>query len=208
MRTLQISLTGLAIACVVMSAAFISRKNLNDAVTSSSASHARDNIHPSWHETRWPFLMDQWGLGRAFNCTARDCGTEINVYVRAKIGFCNCTTGVADDEEIDRIGDVELISARYAGDAPGNDVAVADMKGRSRRYRITGTNAGQVLGGQVLGGQVLGGQVLVVAFSRKCDVMVATAVAGSGHTAPPEALVLQFLNGDVITGWATRDLGA
>ena len=191
MRTLQISLTGLAITCVVIFAAFIIGKNPGDAVTSSSASHAEDSIHPTWHETRWPFLMDQWGLGRAFHCAARDCGIDVDVYVRAKIGFCNCTTGVADDEEIDRIGDVELISAQYTGDAPGNNVAVADMKGRSRLYRITGK-----------------GQALVVAFSRKCDVMVATAVAGSGRKAPPEALVLQFLNGDVITGWAIRDLGA
>ena len=191
MRTLQISLTGMAIACVVIFAAFISGKNPGDAVSSSSASRAEDSIRPSWHETRWPFLMDQWGLGRAFHCAARDCGLDVDVYVRAKIGFCNCTTGVADDEEIDRIGDVELISAQYAGDAPGNSVAVADMKGRSRLYRVTGK-----------------GQALVVAFSRKCDVMVATAVAGSGRKAPPEALVLQFLNGDIITGWAIRDLGA
>jgi hypothetical protein len=112
MRTLQISLTGVAIAGVVISAAFISGKNLSDAVTSSSTSQAGNIIHPSWQEARWPFLMDQWGLGRAFHCAARDCGTEIDIYVRAKIGFCNCTTGVADDEEIDRIGDVELVSAQ------------------------------------------------------------------------------------------------
>ena len=192
MRTLQISLTAMAIVSVMISTAFIIGKDLGDAVTSSSASHAGDNVHPSWHETRWPFLMDQWGLGRAFHCAARDCGAEIHVYVRAKIGFCNCTSGVADDEEIDRIGDIELISAQYAGDAPGNMVTIADMKGRSRVYRITGGNKGKVL---------------AVAFSRKCDVMVATAVTGSGKE-PPEDLVLQFLNGEVITGWATRDLGA
>lgn len=192
MRTLQISLTAAAIAGVVIFAIFIGGKNSGDAVTSSSASHAGASIRPSWHEARWPFLMDQWGLGRAFRCTARDCGSEINVYVRAKIGFCNCTTGVADDEEIDRISDVELISAQYAGDTPGNTVSVADMKGRSRVYHMTGTKSGTVLS---------------VAFSRKCDVMVATAVTGSG-TPPPEELVLQFLNGDIITGWATRDLGA
>jgi hypothetical protein len=71
-------------------------------------------------------------------------------------------------------------------------VTIADMKGRARLYRVTSGNKGRVL---------------AVAFSRKCDVMVATAVTGSGK-APPEDLVLQFLNGDVITGWATRDLGA
>jgi hypothetical protein len=192
MRTLQISLTAAAIVGVVISAAFIIGKDLRDTVTSSSSSHADTGIRPFWHETRWPFLMDQWGLGRAFHCAARDCGTELNVYVRAKIGFCNCTTGVADDEEIDRIGDVELISAQYTSDASGNTVTIADMKGRARFYRITGGN---------------NGKVLAVAFSRKCDVMVATAVTASGKE-PPEDVVLQFLNGDAITGWATRDLGA
>ena len=192
MRTLQICLTALVITGVAISSAFIIGKDLRDAVTSSSASHAGDSIHPSWRETRWPFLMDQWGLGRAFHCAARDCGTELNVYVRAKIGFCNCTAGVADDEEIDRIGDVELISAQYTGDAPGSMVAIADMKGRARIYRVTGTNKAKVM---------------AVAFSRKCDVMVATAVTGSGKE-PPQDLVLQFLNGEIITGWAARDLGA
>ena len=38
-----------------------------------------------------------------------DCGTAVTLYVRAKIGFCNCTTGVADDPELERIGDFELL---------------------------------------------------------------------------------------------------
>ena len=50
--------------------------------------------HPVWQEVAWPFPMDQWGKGKAFRCKATDCGTEVNVYVRAKIGFCNCTSGV------------------------------------------------------------------------------------------------------------------
>jgi hypothetical protein len=50
---------------------------------------------PAWAEFVWPFLLDQWGVGRAFVCKAVDCGTEVKVYVRPKIGFCNCTTGVS-----------------------------------------------------------------------------------------------------------------
>ncbi len=191
MRSLQISLTAAAMICALIVTVFIGGKDLGNAVTSSSTADA-NTINPSWHEARWPFLMDQWGLGRAFRCEAKHCGTEINVYVRAKIGFCNCTTGVADDEEIDRIGDVELIGADYASEATGAPIMVADMKGRARLYRIASGNKGRVL---------------AVAFSRKCDVMVATAVTGTGMT-PPEGLVLQFLNGDTISGWAARDLGA
>src|SRR6266705_2510990 len=64
---------------------------------------------PAWNEVEWPFLMDQWGKGKAFQCKVADCGVEVNLYLRAKIGFCNCTTGVADDEELDRVGDVGLL---------------------------------------------------------------------------------------------------
>ena len=53
--------------------------------------------------------MDQWGKGKAFQCKAADCGTEVNLYLRAKIGFCNCTTGVADDEELERLSDFDLM---------------------------------------------------------------------------------------------------
>ena len=58
---------------------------------------------PVWLEVPWSFPIDQWGKGKAFTCKAADCGTAVTVYVRAKIGFCNCSTGVADDEELDRI---------------------------------------------------------------------------------------------------------
>jgi hypothetical protein len=51
---------------------------------------------PVWTEAKWPFPIDQWGTGRAFNCKAADCGTEVKLYLRAKLGSCNCTTGVAD----------------------------------------------------------------------------------------------------------------
>ncbi len=193
MKTLQLFLMGVALAGVVTGTIFIGGNYFDAAAHRETTPRAGQPLQSAWQEVRWPFLMDQWGLGRAFHCAARDCGTEINVYVRAKIGFCNCTTGVSDDQEMDRIGDVELINAQFAGDAAGNAVTVGDMGGRSRLYRLTGGS---------------GGKVLTVAFSRKCDVMVATAITGGSRAAPPEPLVLQFLNGDLITGWAIRDLGA
>ena len=55
---------------------------------------AAGTIRPAWNEVQWPFAMDQWGKGKAFRCKAADCGAEVAVYVRAKIGFCNCATGV------------------------------------------------------------------------------------------------------------------
>jgi len=47
-------------------------------------------LEPIWAEAKWPFALDQWGFGRAFVCAPADCGTRIEIYVRSKIGFCNC----------------------------------------------------------------------------------------------------------------------
>jgi hypothetical protein len=51
-----------------------------------------------WTEGKWPFPIDRWGEGWAFECKGVVCGTNVNLYLRPKIGFCNCQTGVADDE--------------------------------------------------------------------------------------------------------------
>src|SRR5437870_4202216 len=59
----------------------------------------------SWTEEAWPFPIDQWGTGQAFRCNAGACDAELHLYLRAKIGFCRCATGVSDDDEIDRVGD-------------------------------------------------------------------------------------------------------
>ena len=58
---------------------------------------------PKFTEVKWPFAMDEWGLGHAWRCGPENCGVEVNVFVRAKIGFCNCATGVSDDAELDRV---------------------------------------------------------------------------------------------------------
>ena len=95
-------------------------------------------VRPAWTEVQWPFPMDQWGKGKAFRCKASDCGTEVTVYVRAKIGFCNCATGVSDDEELDRISDYDLLGNKLAALGPGRPIAVAWMKGRSRAFMVGG----------------------------------------------------------------------
>ena len=136
--------------------------------------------------------MDQWGKGRAFTCSARDCGTEIQVFLRAKIGFCNCATGVADDNEIDRVADVDLFSLRYAPLAAGRDITVGWMKGRARQYRVAA--APQL-------------PVLAVAFADRCDVLVATAVAGDDISSASEAAVMAFLNAPKTLQWAKAELG-
>ncbi|MGY3076257.1 hypothetical protein ACVWZZ_002628 [Bradyrhizobium sp. LM6.10] len=70
---------------------------------------AANSATPVWQEVTWPFSIDQWGKGKSFRCKAADCGVEVTLYLRAKIGFCNCTTGVADDDDLDRMGDTVLL---------------------------------------------------------------------------------------------------
>ena len=34
------------------------------------------------------------------------------LYLRVKVGFCNSTTGMADGEELERVGDVDLVGSQ------------------------------------------------------------------------------------------------
>src|SRR6476660_8062318 len=91
---------------------------------------------PVWTDAAWPFPMDQWGQGWAYQCKAADCGIDVKLYLRPKIGFCNCQTGVADDEELDRVSDVDLVGNEGSALGPGRPITVHWMKGRSRGYRV------------------------------------------------------------------------
>src|SRR6516225_2005590 len=101
------------------------------------------DITPVWTELRWPFLLDQWGVGRAFVCKPQDCGVEVNVYLRPKIGFCKCATGVDDDNELQRVSDIGLVANNAVVLGPGRLIEVGWMKGRSQRYAVVGSTQGQ-----------------------------------------------------------------
>jgi hypothetical protein len=148
-----------------------------------------------WTEVSWPFSMDQWGTGRAFRCAAVDCGSEVTIYIRPKIGFCNCTTGVADDEEMDRVGDVGLLSETYGSAGPGRAMPVGGLTGWTRDY-VLGRSRDPA------------GTVLAVAFSDQCNVMVATVVDAVGITPPVRSRVQEFLGGTTILPWARATLGS
>jgi hypothetical protein len=146
---------------------------------------------PVWTESRWPFPIDQWGEGWAYQCKAADCGTDVDLYLRPKLGFCNCQTGVADDEELDRVGDVDIVGSQASALGPGRPIAVHGMKGRSRGYAV---------------GAPAAKSVLSLAFNNRCVVVVATVVAGDEPAAQEQA-VLDFLNGDLMLHWAEAVLG-
>ena len=146
---------------------------------------------PVWTEGKWPFPIDQWGEGWAFQCKGVDCGTNVSLYLRPKIGFCNCQTGVADDEELDRVSDLDLVGSERSALGPGRPITVHWMKGRSRGYKVGAPSAKSVLS---------------LAFNNRCDVVVATVIAGDAPVAQ-EQVVLEFLNGDVVLHWAEQMLG-
>ena len=153
-----------------------------------------DHAHSTWVETRWPFLMDQWGEGKAFQCKAVDCGAELNLYIRAKIGFCSSATGVADDNELERLSDFDFMKGHVTALGGGHEVDIAGMNGRLRAYAI----ASPIL---------LQTYAVSVAFNNNSDALVATVVFNGGHPAAMEPVIIQFLNGKTIQDWVNRTLG-
>jgi hypothetical protein len=178
------------VAGIGISAVFLPAKPSGDAHRTSAP------VRPVWAQVLWPFPVDQWGDGWAYQCKAADCGTEINLYLRPKIGFCNCQTGVADDEELDRVSDLDLVGSERAALAAGRPIMVHWMKGRSRGYKVGGP---------------AGTSVLSLALNNRCDVIVATVVAGDAPVAQERAVqeqaVLDFLNGEMVRHWAETVLG-
>ncbi len=145
-------------------------------------------------EIKWPFPRDQWGDGRAFRCSAADCGVEVSLYLRPKIGFCNCDTGVADEAELDRVGDIELFSQKFFGLTRGADIKVGWMMGLSRIYQVDIPYDKPR-------------PILAMAFNQNCDVMVATVVAPLDRLPSAERHVLVFLNGEPMLQWARAQFG-
>ena len=150
--------------------------------------------HPKFAEVRWPFPTDEWGEGKAFRCEKADCGVEVNVYIRAKIGFCNCLTGVSDDNELDRLSDFNLMDGKPSVLGPGHEINIAWMKGRSRAYTITEPYHAP-------------SSVLAIAFNDRCDAVVATATIAHDGPKAIEPSVIEFLNSEVIVHWAEVTLG-
>jgi hypothetical protein len=150
-------------------------------------------LQPIWAEAKWPFPIDQWGTGRAFACAAGDCGVKVDLYIRPKIGFCNCSTGVADDAELERVADTSLIAADLRPLGPGQAVKVGWMKGLARAYRLPDTKAGE--------------RLVSIAFNDECDVVVAVARLGGGDPGSLSSAVLTFLNSRDMVLWAKKEIG-
>ena len=182
-RTLAVSVSATFVFVAIAGAALLSRGPSNKGSLGGP-------IRPKWTEVRWPFPVDPWGKGKAFQCKAVDCGSEVRVYVRAKLGFCNCATGVADDGDLEQMGDLALIGNATPIGA-GKEIIVGPMRGRSRTYRVERNSK----------------TALSLAFNQRCDMVAATALVGPGEPASLEPAVLAFLNSDRILKWAEIALG-
>ena len=145
-----------------------------------------------WREIAWPFPRDGWPAGRAFRCDADACGEAVELYVRPKIGFCNCDSGVADDDEVDRVADLDLLSPRFAPVKAGQVVRVAELPGRARRYDLKMTDGSQHA-------------AVGFALSRHCDLLVAVA-QGEGSSDNVQRIAAEFLDSDSMARWITAAL--
>ena len=148
--------------------------------------HARSDIE-GWREIAWPFPRDGWPAGLAFRCATERCGDEIEVYVRPKAGFCNCDSGVSDDEEVDRVADLDLMSERFTPRAPGGVIRIAGMQGRLRTYDLKMSDGSRRA-------------AIGIAVSRRCDLLVAVA-QGKGTASGVQRVALEFLASDAVTKW-------
>jgi hypothetical protein len=157
------------------------------------ANLATSTIEPVWTEVKWPFLLDQWGVGKAFTCLPADCGVKVDVYIRPKIGFCNCSTGVSDDTELERVADTELVSPNTRPVGASRPVKIGWMHGLARPYWVSDGEASETL--------------LSVAFNDECDVVVAVAALGDGDPAVIEPAVIGFLSSNPMVLWAKKELG-
>jgi len=149
---------------------------------------ARSDI-AGWREIAWPFPRDGWPAGRAFRCASEFCGGEIEVYVRPKAGFCNCDSGVADDDEVDRVADLDLISERFVPLEAGQAIRIAGMQGRIRAYDLSMADGSRH-------------SAVGIAVSHRCDLLVAVA-QGGGAAPKVQRMALEFLATDAVTKWMT-----
>src|ERR1700737_3458147 len=152
-----------------------------------AAYHYAQPAAGGWREIAWPFPRDGWPAGRAYRCDIASCGDEIDLYVRPKLGFCNCDSGVADDDEVDRVADLDLISDRFVPLEPGKVVHVAGMAGRMRTYDLGMPDGSRRT-------------AIGIAASRRCDLMVAVVLGKvAAHGLRQKAL--DFLASNTVAGW-------
>ena len=140
-----------------------------------------------WREIGWRLPLDNWGQGRVWRAADQD----ITLFVRAKTGFCNCFDGIADDTEIDRIGDVDLHGEGFAPAAPGQVVTLGFRPGRKRLFRASTRYDGTL-------------HVLSLVAATDCKAVVATLVSRETISPAAEAAAIAHLTSEPVLHWASN----
>ena len=117
---------------------------------------------------------------------------RLEVYVRPKLGFCNCATGVTDDAEVDGVTDLDLISATFQPAGPGAPIRIGGLPGRARRYALSTPDGPRSAVG--------------VAVSQRCDVVVAVALSPRPIGDDTLGLAVAFLETETPMGWIRQAL--
>jgi hypothetical protein len=141
-----------------------------------------------WSAIQWPFPVDAWPQGRAFRCGVEECGMEVDFYIRPKIGFCDCYRGVADDDEIDRVGDMVVLGQNYAPTAPGAAATLGGLQGRTRAFVVDAQNRTKLY-------------AVGIALHHKCDAIVATVVSDKPISGRAEDSAFRLLNSPEMKNW-------
>jgi hypothetical protein len=178
----------------VMLASVLASDPLAHSATTDTV--AQDNAKAAhFMEVNWPFRIDEWGTGRAFHCRAADCGAEVSLYLRAKVGFCGCNDDVADDDELERVADLVLIGSNYTALAHGQRTSMGSLRGLARSFLIKMPFTHPV-------------PVMAIAINNGCDAVVATVVSNAGITPAVETAARTFLNSDMPVKWALDNTGS
>ena len=92
------------------------------------------------------------------------------------------------------MSDFDLVGGEVTPRGAGRPVTIGSMKGRSRAYTLSARNRP-------------GTSALSVAFSDRCDMIVATVVLPHDRPTTIEPGVMEFLNSKAVLHWAEVALG-
>ena len=110
-----------------------------------------------------------------------------------KSGYCNCATGVSDDEESSGSATPSLVSLKLGARDRSHAIKIGWMEGRGRLLLGAGwSNRGGLLS---------------VAYNDECDVVVALATFGNGDPAHDRTSVVRLPQSTPMVLWAKKELG-
>lgn len=160
----------------------------------SSALAVRQRAAPGWQEIAWPFGRDAWPAGRAFRCDDQACGGRQEVYIRPKVGLCNCSAGVTGDAEVDAVSDIDLVTGDFVPRAAGQRIGMGGLEGIARPYTVRFPKGRQ-------------GNAAGIVLSHRCDLVAAASVGESAGQAPALRAIGALLSRADIGKWLEQQFG-